>query len=449
MRIAYFDCFAGVSGNMILGALLNAGLSRSDLEEDLDSLDLQGWKLSVSNGIRKGMAGTHVEVVQTHAEHAHRTIRDIERIVTAASLPTEVRDQAMQVFERIARAEGRIHGIPDTEVHFHEVGAIDAIIDVVGAIAGLRRLELDTVWASPIHVGTGFVEAAHGRIPVPAPATLEILKGVPVYATDVPGELATPTGAAILRTVVGSFGSWPEMKVDQIGYGLGTKEFPIPNVLRLAIGTLEKRRPVDHPIPAIALHEHGIESGHRHDCAGTHECPHGKSNEQAEAACERKCDAPQPYRGLQHDVIEVLEANLDDMNPEFADHVTCELQKQGALDVFFTPIVMKKGRPALKLTVLAAPPAVPGCAAVILRQTTSLGVRVFPAHRHKLLRSWIDVIADGHSVRVKLGMWGEEVVNIAPEHEDCLRAAQETGTPLKEIYDSAKAAALAQLHDIG
>ncbi|MGI6082345.1 MAG: nickel pincer cofactor biosynthesis protein LarC [Limnochordia bacterium] len=398
MRIAYFDCFSGISGNMILGALVDAGVSLAALESDLHRLNLPGWELKVTKDGREGITGTHVEVVQTTHEHVHRTIGDIEDIVSASELPEATKKQAMEVFEVLAEAEGRVHGVPATEVHFHEVGAIDAIVDIVGAISGLAGLDLDAVYASPVHLGRGFVRAAHGTIPVPAPATLEILRGVPVYSMGVRGELTTPTGAAILKTVVSEYGPWPQMTVDKIGYGLGTKHFSIPNVLRLAIGTSD----VDH------------DDHHHHD----HEIP-----------------------GLHGDHVEILEADIDDMNPECGPHVIEQLLAAGALDAYFTPIVMKKGRPALKLTVLSPPSAVEACVTTALRETTTLGVRSLRARRHKLHRDWIDVQVAGRPVRVKLGRWNEEVVNIAPEYEDCRRTAQAAELPLKLVYDRAKTAA--------
>lgn len=402
MRIAYFDCFSGVSGNMILGALVDAGVSLSAIEEDLCRLNLPGWELKANKENREAITGTHVEVVQTRHEHVHRTIKDIESLVTASSLPEKTQKTAMRVFELIAKAEGSVHGVPATEVHFHEVGAIDAIVDVVGAISGLARLDLEAIYVSPIHLGRGFVKAAHGRIPVPAPATLEILRGVPVYSTGVRGELATPTGAAILRTVATGYGPWPEMIVETIGYGLGTKHFPIPNVLRLAIGT----------------ESNGQGDGHDH----VHE-----------------------IEGLNHDHVEILEADIDDMNPECSQHVIEKLLAAGALDAYFTPIMMKKGRPALKLTVLSVPTAVEACVEATFRETTTLGVRRFGARRHKLDRDWMDVQVKGNPVRVKLGRWHQEVINIAPEFEDCQRTARATDLPLKQVYDQAKVAAYATL----
>ncbi|MGI6609017.1 MAG: nickel pincer cofactor biosynthesis protein LarC [Limnochordia bacterium] len=402
MRIAYFDCFSGASGNMILGALVDAGVPVAALEEDLHRLNLPGWQLKVTKESREAITGTHVEVAQTTSEHVHRSIQDIESIVTASSLSEKTQKTAMRVFEIIAKAEGHIHGVPATEVHFHEVGAIDAIVDVVGAISGLAHLDLDAIYVSPIHLGSGFVKAAHGRIPVPAPATLEILRGVPVYSTGIRGELTTPTGAAILRTVATGYGPWPAMTVETIGYGLGTKHFPIPNVLRLAIGTVADDHRDAHS------HEHEID-------------------------------------GLDEDHVEVLEADIDDMNPECSQHVIDQLLSAGALDAYFTPIVMKKGRPALKLTVLSAPTGVEACVATTLRETTTLGVRCLGARRHKLRRDWMDVQVEGNPVRVKLGRWHQEVVNVAPEYDDCQRTAQATDLPLKLVYDRAKVAAYARL----
>jgi uncharacterized protein (TIGR00299 family) protein len=387
---------------MILGALVDAGVPLEELESDLHRLNLPGWELKVTKDSRAGITGTHVEVVQTAHEHVHRTIRDIQTIVSASELSENIKEQVMQVFETLAEAEGRVHGVPSTEVHFHEVGAIDAIVDIVGAVSGLARLDVDVIYASPVHLGRGFVRAAHGKIPVPAPATLEILRGVPVYSTGVRGELTTPTGAAILKTVVRDYGPWPHMRVKKIGYGLGTNHFSIPNVLRLAIGTTY----ADH------------DDHHHHD----HEIP-----------------------GLHEDQVEIIETDIDDMNPESSQHVIEQLLAAGALDAYFTPIVMKKGRPALKLTVLSPPSAVEACVSAALRETTTLGIRRLRARRHKLHRDWIDVQVAGRPVRVKLGRWNQEVINVAPEYEDCRRTAEATELPLKMVYDLAKAEAYAGL----
>lgn len=414
MRIAYFDCFSGVSGNMILGALLSAGLPQSDLEADLQALHLPGWQLQVRQDIRKSVSGTHVEVVQTIHEHAHRHIQDIEAIINASELPIPVKDKIMEVFTCIAQAEGRIHGIPDTEVHFHEVGAIDSIVDVAGGVAGLFRMKLDAVWASSIHLGSGFVEVAHGRMPVPAPATMEILRGVPAYSSDVVGELATPTGAALLRTMATKYGPWPDMQVEQIGYGLGTKDFTIPNVLRLAIGTINDS---DQTMQQRKM-------------------PLG-------AAPAVSCNGMQ-QSGMEQ--LVVLETNLDDMNLELCQPVISMLLEAGALDAFYTPIIMKKGRPALKLTVMCAPEVSLKMKEILFRETTTLGVRSYQVLREAADRSWVTVDVDGQQIRVKVGTWHGNVVNMAPEHDDCAAAAKLLGKPLKKIYAQAMAAATQLLH---
>ena len=381
---------------MVLGALLDAGLPLVDLQADLAALNLPGWELVVQKEQRRGISGTHVQVLTQH-EHTHRHLADISQIITGAALPESVKAKSLQVFTRLAQAEGKAHGIGPEEVHFHEVGAVDAIIDIVGSVAGCVRLGFDALFASPVHVGCGTVQAAHGLLPVPAPATAELLRDVPVYSTGVQGEMATPTGAAILKTLVTSYGPWPDFTVNQIGYGIGSKDFSIPNALRLAIGETAAQLGVDF--------------------------------------------APE----LEQDTVQVLEANLDDMNPEFCGYVTEELLAVGALDVFITPGIMKKGRPGLMLTVITAETTGRACLAVIFKQTTTLGVRTYRTSRYKLHRTWVTVQVADEQIRVKLGSWQGETQNIAPEYEDCRQAAQRTGMALKEVYAQAKAAAAANI----
>jgi uncharacterized protein (DUF111 family) len=512
MRLIYLDCFAGVSGNMLLGALLSVGLPQEELEADLQALNLPGWELRVRQETRKSIAGTLVEVVPTRHEHAHRRLRDIEELVRRAALPVAVLDTAMQVFTLIARAEGRVHGIPDTEVHFHEVGAVDSIVDVVGVVAGFYRLAPDTVWASPLHLGSGFVQTAHGRIPVPAPATAEILQGVPTYATDVVGELTTPTGAALVRVLARHFRPWPSMEVERIGYGLGSRDFTIPNALRLvvakpasverpatavfsgvpsALRPSHRRLSMPGRLPAASqahVHEHQVEghpehvhsspeenahpvgaqygAPHVHEHQGERYSEHAHPEEHGAAAAPQVVHssageeaAPQErhepeqeevspllrWPQLEHDRVLVLEANLDDMNPEWSEHVVSELFAAGAVDAFYTPVVMKRGRAGIKLTAICPEQAAAGCVETILRQSTSLGVRYYEAQRAKLSREWVTVAVADQQIRVKAGRLGAEIVNIAPEHEDCRQAALALGVPLKIVYDRAKAAAIAHL----
>lgn len=396
MRIGYFDCFSGVSGNMILGAMLDAGLQLTQLEADLVDLALPGWRLEVKQEQRHGLTGTYVAVVPTRHEHVHRHLSDIEGIITKSQLPVAVKEKALAVFTRLAQAEGLVHGVPAEKVHFHEVGAVDSIVDIVGAIAGFYRLQLEQIWVSPIHVGCGTVETQHGLLPVPAPATAELLKGVPVYTTGCQGELATPTGAAILRIVANGFGSWPAMVVQQTGYGLGTRELAHPNALRLVIGeSTDSSINVHHQVPA----------------------------------------------GLEHDVVQVLEANVDDMNPQLYAHVLDSLLAAGALDVYYTPVIMKKGRMGCKLTALVTDDVQEACLATILQQTTTLGVRIYSANRAKLTRHWQTISLTDGTVRVKIGSWQNKIVNVAPEYEDCRKLAETSGKPLKEILNEALATA--------
>jgi len=394
VRIAYFDCFAGISGNMVLGAFLDAGMPLSRLEEGLEALELPGWRLAVKKGQKMGITGTHVQVIPTRHEHAHRHFQVIVEIIDRSSLPPEVKKRAQRIFHALAVAEGQVHGVPVEQVHFHEVGAVDSIIDIVGAALCLEWLKAERHMASPVHLGSGFVQTSHGRLPVPAPATALLLQGLPAYGSEVVGELTTPTGAAILKCTVDAAGPWPPMQVEQIGYGLGDRDFPVPNALRLVIGTL--------PEEGVAV-------------------------------------------GVDRDEVEVIEANLDDMNPEFFPYVSEQLFRAGALDVFLTPVIMKKGRPGYMITLLTEREKAPACVKVMLRQTSTLGVRQYKAGRTKLRRSWQEVEIDGVPVRVKIGCWGEEVVNLAPEYEDCAKAAVATGRPLKEIYDVARQKAIAKL----
>lgn len=288
MRIAHFDCASGISGNMVLGALIDLGYGADQLRADVDRLGVGDIQIHVERGDRNGISGVHVRV-ETAEEHPHRHYADIRRILEAARLPEAVHAIASNTFHRIAVAEGKIHGIPPDQVHFHEVGAVDAMVDIVGAAFGFVTLGCEYVSCSPLHLGTGFVDCAHGRLPVPSPATLEILRGAPVYAGDVRSELVTPTGAALIRSIAKRFGSWPEMIVESIGYGLGTRTLPIPNVLRVALGTANphtieqadqwaKRREIaslhTHIGHADDGHSHHHEGGHTHH--GGHPHSHGE-----------------------------------------------------------------------------------------------------------------------------------------------------------------------------
>ena len=387
--IAYFDCFSGISGNMVLGALLDAGLELKRLEAELARLTISGYKLKVETVKRRGMQGTHVEVeVSEHGVERH--LHHVEEIITGSDLPDKVKQRGLDIFRRLAQAEAKVHGAPIESIHFHEVGAMDAIVDVMGATIGLWLLGVEKAYASPVHIGRGTVKCAHGVLPVPAPATLELLQGVPIYGRDVDAELVTPTGAAILTTTAKSFGEIPLMRVKQVGYGAGTRELPIPNLLRLSIGTMDVI---------------------------------GETSEKVE--------------GYERDTATLIETNIDDMNPQFYGHVMDKLFEAGARDVFLTPIQMKKNRPGTLLGVIALRRDEAALAELILRETTTLGVRVQPIRRHEAAREARQVETIYGTLGVKMKVLGGEVVQSVPEYDDCVRLANERGVSLAEVYRAA------------
>jgi len=381
--IAYLDCFSGISGDMLLGAMVDAGLSLDDLRGDLARLPLSGYEVRAERVTKQGLAGTKVTVEVEHA-HAHRGLADILDLLAAADLPAEVQAGATRIFTRLAEAEAKVHGTSVEQVYFHEVGAVDAIVDVVGACCGLRRLEIEEVYASALPLGGGWVDTAHGRLPVPAPATVELLKGAPTYGGPVEKELVTPTGAAILTTLCLGFGPMPPMTVKATGCGAGSLDLPHPNLLRLMIG--------------------------------------------------------EPVEPLREQRLTVLETNIDDMNPEFYDHLMERLFAAGALEVYLTPIVMKKSRPGTLVSVLTEPAWVEALSEILFRETSTLGLRVMEVARRCLEREWREVETEYGRVRVKLGLLRGEIVTAAPEYEDCKRLALARGAPVKAVYEAARAA---------
>jgi len=395
MRIAYFDCFSGIGGNMILGALVDAGLEVERLKTELAHLPVSGctsgYTLKVQKVRRRGLRGTYVEV-EVSEKGVERHLHEIEEIIGGSDLPDDVKAQSLAIFQRLAEAEAHVHGIPVERVHFHEVGAMDAIVDVVGAAVGLWLLGIERVYASPVHVGRGTVTCAHGTLPVPAPATQELLRGVPIYGRDVDAELVTPTGAAILTTLVAKFGAAPPMQVEQVGYGAGGHDLPLPNLLRVSIGTTTGE-----------------------------------------------------VGGYEEDVVTVIETNIDDMNPQLYEHVMGQLFDAGALDVFLTPIQMKRNRPGVQLSVLVAEERVADALDVLFAETTTIGVRTYPMRRWKLGRERIVVETRYGPVGVKVARRDGAVVNVAPEYRECQRVARERGVPLKEVCQVALEAARAQV----
>jgi pyridinium-3,5-bisthiocarboxylic acid mononucleotide nickel chelatase len=384
LKIAYFDCFSGVSGDMILGALVDAGLGVSDLEAELSYLPVRGFRLQAEKTTRRGISGTKLNVI-TEEHHTERHLPDMNEIIDRSALSDDIKDSSKSIFAELAGVEARIHHKSVDEVHFHEISGLDSIVDVVGSLVGLKKLGIEAVHASRIHVGTGFIECRHGTLPVPAPATLELLKGVPVYSKGIESELATPTGVAILKSVSKGFGPMPDMTIERVGYGAGSRELEIPNLLRLCIGE----------------------------------------------TCQDR------YAG---DEVLLIETNIDDMNPEFFGHVSERLLMQGALDVFMTPIYMKKNRPATLFSVLTAKEKLDGILSTVFSETTTLGVRIHSVDRRVLSRETISVRTTLGDVRVKVGRIGGEIKTIAPEYEDCREIAARRGVPLKDVYETAKAA---------
>lgn len=381
--IAYLDCFSGISGDMLLGALLDAGLSLDDLRADLSALPLSGYEVTAERVSKRGIGGTQLQV-KAEPTDSRRGLSDILDVIGRAGLPGEVSRPAEEAFRRLAEAEARVHDTSIEDVHFHEVGAVDAIVDIVGAFCGLHRLGIREVHGSPLPLGGGWVETSHGRLPVPAPATTELLKGVPTYGGPVEAELVTPTGAAIVTTACRSFGPMPPMTVKAIGWGAGRLDLPHPNLLRLFVG--------------------------------------------------------EPARRPREQQLVVIETNIDNMNPELFGHLMDRLFAAGALDVFYAPIVMKKSRPATLVSVLAEPAIADALSEILFRDTTTLGIRLTHVDRRCLDREWRAVDTDYGRVRVKVGRFGDEIMSAAPEYEDCRRAAEGCGVPIKTVYEAAQAA---------
>jgi pyridinium-3,5-bisthiocarboxylic acid mononucleotide nickel chelatase len=391
MKFAYLDGASGVSGDMFLAALLDAGLSAQALLEELKKLPLGFYEFKRTRAVRGSLVGTRVEI-RAPGEHPARHLAHIEKLIGESALSESVKERALGIFRRLAEVEGKLHNQSPEQIHFHEVGALDAIIDIAGACAGLELLGISELACSPLNVGGGRVEAAHGTLPVPAPATAELLRGIPVYSSGVEAELVTPTGAAIVSALASSFGPFPAMKIERIGYGAGEKETPgQPNIARLFVG----------------------------------------EREEAERA---RPGAPGD------EVVSIIEANLDDMSPQLYGYLAERALAAGALDVTCTPLQMKKNRPGMKVSVLCAPEASDALAALLFAETTTLGVRIYEARRKVLQRQGVVVDTAYGPVNVKLGWLDGRVVNAAPEYEDCRRIAEEKQVPLKEVMLAAQVA---------
>jgi len=385
--IAYLDCVGGLAGDMLLAALLDAGAPEEALRAVPGRLGLDGVELRLQRVERHGIRALHLDVVAEQAGH-ERTWRSIRDQLDAADLDDEVRARAAAVFARLAEVEGRIHGLSAQDVHFHEVGSVDALVDVVGAATLLKELSVESLVCSPLPAGYGLVRAAHGMLPVPAPATAELLVGAPVYGVEVEAELVTPTGAALASTLADGWGAVPPMSLERVGYGAGTMDLAErPNVLRVLLGR-------------------------------------GSSGLRA-----------------QHEVV-LLETNLDDLSPELIPDTVDRCFAAGALDVWTAPVGMKKGRPGILLSALARPDLELAVARAIFEETTALGVRIAQLRRYELEREERVVELAGHAVRVKLGRLDGRVVNVSPEHDDCASVARATNASVKSVWAAALAAAV-------
>jgi uncharacterized protein (TIGR00299 family) protein len=383
MKTLYFDCFAGASGDMILGAMVAAGVEPAYLREQLSLLPVSGFDVSFETVNRSGLSATYARVDTAH-EHKHRHLSDIKQIIEASALSDSVKQRAVQIFTRLAEAEARVHNEPVDHVHFHEVGALDAIVDVVGAAICFDALQIDRFICSPIHVGSGMVKMAHGQFPVPPPAVTELLKGVPFYATEIKGELLTPTGAAIITTVCVEYGPIPRMITEKSGFGAGTREYQdFPNVLRVLIG----------------------------------------ETEDAGATDER---------------LWMIETNLDDASPQIIGHVMDRVLESGALDCFFTSVQMKKNRPGVLLSVLCRAGEKETVMKLLFTETTTLGVRSYEVTRRALQRSVVRVETPYGPIDVKVAHLEGRVVNEMPEFEQCRQAAANANVPLKIVEEAAR-----------
>ncbi len=380
MKTLYFDCFAGASGDMILGALTSAGVDERALVTQLSLLGVSGFEVTFERVDRSGISATRAHVHTAH-EHAHRHLGDILKIIYESGLGENIKNRAALIFSRLAEAEARVHHMPVERVHFHEVGALDAIVDVVGACIGFELLGIERFASSALHVGSGMVEMAHGRFPVPPPAVAELLQNAPVYSTDITGELVTPTGAAIISSVCSEYGTLPRMKIERTGYGAGSREYKnFPNVLRLMVGD---------DVDAVA--------------------------------------------GVEVERLLMIETNIDDMSPQHFGHLMDKAFERGALDCYFTPVQMKKNRPGVLVSILCHPDARDVLCDLLFSETTTLGLRSYLVERHALAREITSVETPYGPIDVKVASINGRVVKRMPEYEQCRAAAERAGVSLQTV----------------
>jgi hypothetical protein len=391
LKTLYFDCFAGISGDMTLGALVDAGADARELIERLTLLGVDGYEIGFEKVDRSGISATRALVRLTREEKQHRHLSHIEKIIKDSRLNDSVKERALKIFRRLGEAEARVHDVPVERIHFHEVGAVDAIVDVVGACIGFELLGVDRFVASALHVGSGTVEMAHGRFPVPPPAVAELLRGAPVYSTDIVGEMVTPTGAAIVATVCEEFGALPRMRIEATGYGAGGREYKnFPNVLRVLVGESDKAE----------------------------ETPAGVS--------------PQGDEELL-----MIETNIDDVSPQVLGYVLERALAAGALDCYLTPVQMKKNRPGVLVSILCRPSDGGAMRELLFAETPTLGVRSYTVTRKTLEREAVTVETEFGTIAVKVARRGGRSVGATPEYEDCRAAALAHNVPLRVVQEAA------------
>ena len=455
--VAYLDTPSGISGDIFLGCLLDAGWPIERLRAVVESLHLPAgsWRVDATP-VMKGPLRATLAVVEVEEGDAHRHLSDVAAIIRAGDLPEKVQARAIAVFTRLAEAEARVHNTTPEAIHFHEVGALDAIVDIVGVVAGLAELGIERLHASPLPLGHGWARTMHGRIPLPAPATLELLAagGVPTVPAPGPGELVTPTGAALLAELADF--SLPPMRLQRIGYGAGRKDFPWPNVARLWVGEEVaggKWQVAGDPRSHTKGHEVrereevvgdalSLSKGGRWQVAGDPRShTKGHEEEEKEEEKENPRQSAQSASSAFYSDLVVIETNIDDMNPELYEPVRERLLGAGALDVWTTAIGMKKGRPGVLLSVLAAAEKEAALARLILHETTTLGVRVYPVTRHIADREFATVETIYGPVAVKVKLLDGEPVGAKPEFDECRRLAEAAGVPVRLVYEAALAAA--------
>ncbi len=402
MKVAYFDLFCGISGDMALGALIDAGVEVEALKSQLAKLRLQGWKLETEKVVKRGVSATSVSIIANDT-HTERGIDQIRQIIESSDLPNGVKSNSLAVFSRLAEVEAKIHSVPVERIHFHELGAIDTIIDIVGTCICLDLLQVRHVYASAIPTFHGSVKTRHGQLPLPAPATLELLKNAPWRELGIEGEIVTPTGAAILAVLAKSFGPMPAMMITSVGWGAGKMDLDVPNVLRVIIGD-----------------EVGRESS---DCNA-----------------EYRHRAQEQPNSSELETVAVLETNIDDMSPQVYELLMDRLFAEGALDVYLVPIHMKKNRPAVLVSVICSPESVDRLSDVLFEETSTIGIRVDYRKRFCLARELLTVDTPFGPVKMKVARKAGRIVNAQPEYDDCRSAATRHDVPLKMVQNAAIAA---------